>query len=202
MSTNTDFDAIDSTHADPTQGVTYEWGVPACATTGNVVVDGETVEIDTEQSVTWYDRQWGPGAAPNWTWFELHVGDCSSEVDTKMSVWFFPGAAGTTKGFGTVRDSETGGYSVRPANITATGRSWTSSATNISYDLSWDVEFYDGTSLAINCPRDDNELRTDGNIMVTYEGYVEVNGTWANGSQLTGFGLVEIEPILQPTMAM
>jgi kievitone hydratase len=35
----------------------YEWGTPACKTTGSFTINGSTVEIDSENSLTWFDRQ-------------------------------------------------------------------------------------------------------------------------------------------------
>jgi hypothetical protein len=35
----------------------FEWGIPACQTSGTLVVNGETLTVDPSRSFTWYDRQ-------------------------------------------------------------------------------------------------------------------------------------------------
>ncbi|EJU02153.1 hypothetical protein DACRYDRAFT_107088 [Dacryopinax primogenitus] len=68
--------------------MTTEWSMPSGVTFGSFHWNGTTHEIDTANSFTWYDRQWGGDVPKNWTWFGLHVGSPNDErKTTKVSLW-------------------------------------------------------------------------------------------------------------------
>jgi hypothetical protein len=168
-----------------------EWSVPACKTIGTLNVNGTTVEVVSESSLTWYDRQWQEGSASEWTWFELHLDSAPGYTGEKISNWFYPSGFGTERGFATVRP-EPGVNQVVAAHLIEGERTWTSPASNVTYHLNWTVVYADGMVLNISTIREDQELRDDNVTFITYEGYVDVVGERRNGDKITGYGLVEI----------
>ncbi|OZJ04083.1 hypothetical protein BZG36_03383 [Bifiguratus adelaidae] len=64
-------------------GPTLEWGATECWTTGTITYKGEEIEVIPEKSVSWYDRQWGAGVAPQgWNWFGIYI-----DNGVQISVW-------------------------------------------------------------------------------------------------------------------
>lgn len=41
--------------------MTNEFSAPECYVTGNITIQGETIDVIPEKSAAWYDRQFGPG---------------------------------------------------------------------------------------------------------------------------------------------
>jgi hypothetical protein len=83
---------------------------------------------------------------------------------------------------------------VLPAYLLDGQRTWQSTSTNATYYLDWIVELADGSSLNLSTVRDDQELADESAIMVTYEGFVHVQGRRGDCLSLDGYGMVEIEP--------
>lgn len=171
-------------------GLTNEWGIPAGKTTGTLQVNGSTITIDPARSLTWYDRQWGPGfVVGNWTWFEFHLGPHGS---TKVSVWAWDNLnpAGETH-FATVR-APNGDHSVFSVTLTPSyTRSYTSSATNITYPLDWEITSPLGETLFVSSFKADQEIVGLAISEHAYEGFVTTKGTFLNTIG-DGFGLVEM----------
>ncbi|KAL1883345.1 hypothetical protein Daus18300_000403 [Diaporthe australafricana] len=173
-----------------------EWSMPAGKTTGTITKKGTEITVDTEKSFTWYDRQWQAGPSTNWTWFELHIQTDGEEAVSRLSTWFYPAGwtGGAEKGFATIR-KQPGVQIVSPAAKVNGDRVWTSPVSNVTYNLDWTLELEDGTTLYVSNVRDDQELADSAGFFVTYEGFVEVTGQTSSGESITGFGLVEIEPV-------
>ncbi|TVY70059.1 Kievitone hydratase [Fusarium oxysporum f. sp. cubense] len=168
----------------------YEWSMPAGKTRGWLNVNGTKVIVDTAQSLTWYDRQWG-GAPPNWSWFELHLENVNG-TDIPLSIWVWDEEHGQ-RGVATVRDG--GVQNVIPvASLETSGRTFSSKASGATYPLDWSLHLADGTELSISSVRDDQELYAPGGKLPTYEGYVTVAGVYKGSQKVEGYGLIEISP--------
>ncbi|PYH88978.1 hypothetical protein BO71DRAFT_120178 [Aspergillus ellipticus CBS 707.79] len=167
-----------------------EWALPACRTAGSLTLDGESVTIIPEHSVTWYDRQWGLGAPTtgNWTWFEFHF----DGTDTKASMWMIDNAQPYQRTrFATMRlqnrDMKVIPVSYEP-NMNMT---WTSDATGIVYPLEWMIDMADDGFLAVQSPVADQEMVGSSMGDTAYEGFVTVFGI-LRGMYVTGYGVVEM----------
>lgn len=173
-----------------------EWSMPAGTTTGTITKNGTEVAVDTENSFTWYDRQWQAGPSTNWTWFELHIRTDGEEDFTSLSTWFYSAGweGGPEKGFATVRQ-QAGVQIVSPATKVDGDRYWTSLVSNVTYPLDWTLELQDGTNFRVSNIHDDQELADPDGVFVTYEGFVEVTGTTSSGETITAFGVVEVQPV-------
>lgn len=172
----------------------YEWSMPAGKTTGWLALNGSKVIVDTEQSLTWYDRQWA-GAPLNWTWFELHIESGNPKVaDIPMSIWFWGDYESGIEGIASVRDGVT--QSVIPVtSLEPSSRSYTSPETGVVYALDWVLKLADGTVLRESTVRADQELSAPGGLFPAYEGYVTVTGIFKGISVCEGYGLVEVSPL-------
>jgi len=169
----------------------HEWSMPAGKTTGTLTIDGKKVTIDSQNSNTWYDRQFG-GAPSTWTWFELHVTDPRTRKVIPMSVWVYPFEEAITGSFASVREANGVQKIVPVTTFTPSKRTWTSKATNITYALDWTLGFADGTRLSISSKRDDQELAAPGGVFPAYEGYIEGKGTYQDIAGASVYGVVEI----------
>jgi kievitone hydratase len=172
-------------------GLGYEFGLPAARTTGSLKVNGSNVTVDSDRSLTWYDRQWGI-LPPVFTWFEVHLPSTkSSEKGVKMSIWDWTDPVDGNKAFATVRDGEVQKVmavtSFQPSN-----RTYYSAATGNTYALNWDVGLVDGTSLHISSITPDQEMHTADGEFASYTGYVTITARVGSCSEVEGFGVVEI----------
>ncbi|KAF4547572.1 Kievitone hydratase-like protein [Elsinoe fawcettii] len=174
-----------------------EWSMPAGRTHGSFVnTRNETIQIIPEQSLTWYDRQFQDAGAGNWTWFQLHLNSGPGVTGEKHSIWFYPNLNGGQYGFST-RRTVPGSNEVVAATLIERDRTWTSPLSNWIYRLEWRVDLADGTTLNITLPGPENqELCDDQGTFCTYEGYIEISGTDKKGGRITGFGLVEVQPLM------
>jgi hypothetical protein len=171
-------------------GNTVEAGLPNCRTTGSLTLNGKTLAIDPDTSFTWYDRQYGTGGpTKNWTWFELHFADS----DMKVSAWAIDSdvpQADTRWRFASVRV----GDSQLLMNTTLTSfynKNFTSTNSNVTYPLMWNLDFSNGQNLTIESVRDDQEIRGATNLPdFAYEGFVTATGNFMGLTE--GYGVVEI----------
>ncbi|PYI22741.1 hypothetical protein BO99DRAFT_468514 [Aspergillus violaceofuscus CBS 115571] len=183
--------------------VTYEWSMPSGLTSGSLVVNGTRLSIDPVRSMTWYDRQitWPQGLTTlpsntNWTWFELHLNNDLGEQSEKLSIWIYDSGDSERHQFATVRKAP-GVNTVLPVTeFTQSDRTWTSTTSNATYPLDWVVTMSDGTSLSISSVREDQELCDEDGVAPTYEGYITVNGFDRAGNKISGFGVVEVVPVI------
>jgi kievitone hydratase len=151
----------------------FEWGMPACQTSGTLVVNGETLTVDPSRSFTWYDRQWGGGVVSNWTWFELHL-----EIDNapiKASIWIIDPVDAPRIQFATLR-YEDGVQEIIPVSsfIAKTERVYNSPVFGIVYPLDWIVSLADGTDLTMSSIRPDQQMVGDSLVTTVYEGFMNV----------------------------
>jgi predicted secreted hydrolase len=171
-------------------GLTNEWGMPACKTTGTLQVNGSTVTIDPSRSLTWYDRQWGPGFIEgNWTWFELHLGP-SGSTKVSVSAWDSLDPVGEVR-FATVR-APNGDHSVLSVTVIPSyKRSYTSSTSNVTYPLDWEIISPIGETLFISSFKADQEIVGSVISEYAYEGFASTRGAFM-GTVGDGFGVVEM----------
>jgi predicted secreted hydrolase len=173
----------------------YEWGMPACQTSGTIQVNGETLTVDPSQSFTWYDRQWGGGVVSNWTWFQIHLGteDKNNDAPVKASIWIIDPVDGSRIQFATVR-REDGIQEVIPVSsfITRTERVYHSPVFGLVYPLDWLISLADGTDLTVSSIRPDQQMVGDSLVSTVYEGFVNVTINDKKGKEYTTFGVVEM----------
>lgn len=168
-----------------------QWSMPAGRTEGWILAEGHNITVDTERSLTWFDRQWG-GAPSSWTWFELHISNGQhNDLDIPMSIWIWKDVEGD-KFLATVRESPGSQSVLRVMSFTASNRTYTSPASGLEYPLDWLLSLEDSTKLFVSSVRPDQELHAGGQYP-TYEGYVTLTGTY-KGRSAVGYGIVEIFP--------
>ncbi|GLA18145.1 hypothetical protein AnigIFM62618_005300 [Aspergillus niger] len=174
-------------------GATVEWGLPACATTGHINMNGTTHTIDPLRSFTWYDRQFGESGPENlssfpvgnWTWFELHF-----THSTRASIWAIDTGSEKLR-FATIRKGN-GSHTIIPFTLeVGEVGAWTSPLSNYTYPQNWKLFFSNGDRLEVTSVRSDQELyspviRGDS----AFEGFVTVSGRLLG--EESSFGLVEM----------
>lgn len=169
-----------------------EWAIPAGKTEGSLTLDGNTVEIDTKRSFTWYDRQISHGTPRNWTWFELSF----PGTDIKASMWaqaIDPALEAYT--FATVRVGESQlvlAYDLVPDY----DNTWTSPNSGLTYALSWKLKFENGDYLRIESVKKDQEMYGYKDPLDSaYEGFITASGSFFGQKQ--GYGVVEMVTIYE-----
>jgi predicted secreted hydrolase len=188
--------------------VTSEWGLPACRTSGTLKINGRTKDIDSENSLTWYDRQFGEAAsstsskrsitergrittrttsALNWTWLELHI----PATTYKLSIWNIDAEGEEFARFGTIRKGD-GSLDVVPVTWTPDySLTYTSPNTGNIYPLRWSIEIAGWGSLSVLSASANQEISGPADSETAYEGFVTLTGHFAD-SDVSGYGVVEI----------
>jgi predicted secreted hydrolase len=168
-----------------------EWAIPALKTNGTFSVGEGKFQVDAAKSFTWYDRQAGNGAPQSWAWFQLHFPGTA----IKASIWAYDLAApaGPTENrFATIRFGEEAHLVLPYTLIASTTNVWKSDHTNVTYPLSWTLNFENGDKLEDNSVRGDQEIyggrEQIGNSV--YAGFIEAKGKFLG--QHAGFGVVEM----------
>lgn len=173
--------------------ITYQFSVPATLTTGTVQIgpSGDVLTIDTDNSFTWLDRQWGPGTplTGNFTWFQLHFGA------TKLSIWATDSQIPYQRSrFATIR-LEDGSLDLRPIEFVP-DYSVPYASTRVPglvYATAWNIKFLgpEGGQLRIVSGRKDQEIVGSVGLVSSYTGVVFASGTF-QGKTVKGFGVTEI----------
>ncbi|RDW64356.1 uncharacterized protein DSM5745_09767 [Aspergillus mulundensis] len=168
-------------------GIEHQISLPAARPSGTLVVGNKTLTIDSRNSLTWYDRQWGPTLPDGFTWFGLYVaGPDNSQC--YLSVWNWQDSIDGDKAFVTIQNKRASGNTVIP--IAAFEASDTlvfnSPASGRAYPLQYTVTLGDGKKFRVKSFRPDQEYVMDGSTYGFYSGYVEVDGDY------TGFGVIDI----------
>jgi hypothetical protein len=172
-----------------------QWAMPAGRTTGTLTINDTKVNIDPDHSRTWYDRQWGPGAPTtgNWTWFALQFQNSGMRV----SAWSVDNEDPYQRArFATVQTPD-GSHQILPTTLVPnTQKMFTSSATNTTYPLEWELSFANGDSLTITSLRPDQEIvATLAPGDCAYQGFVTFSGQFW-GKDVKGFGAVEMTHLI------
>jgi hypothetical protein len=173
----------------------FEWGMPACQTSGTFEVNGETLTVDPSRSFTWYDRQWSGGIVSNWTWFEVHLGTENEKNDAprKASIWIIDPIDGPRIQFATVRYQD-GTQEIIPVSsfIAQTERIYNSPVFGLVYPLDWVVSLADGTDLIVSSIRPEQQMVGDSLVSTVYEGFVDITVNDKKGKESRAFGVVEM----------
>lgn len=111
-----------------------------------------------------------------------------------LSIWDYTTITGQNSWFATVRE-EDGSTAVIPAvSVEASAEKWTSPVTAFEYPLAYDIELQDGTKLTISAVTDNQELTDPDATLATYQGFGTVSGTYKGSKNVSGYGLLELEP--------
>ncbi|KAI9738400.1 MAG: hypothetical protein M1834_008903 [Cirrosporium novae-zelandiae] len=170
---------------------TTEWGAPECWVTGTVEINGTEVDVIPEQSMSWYDRQYGPGfGTAGWNLFILLL-----ENGVKICVWDSKSVDHAPKQlFATIMFSD-GHHEIYPVDedIHSTNP-FVSELTNITYYGDYRVDIpLKNISLNITLPVLAGEMVNENDPTTAealFEGYATAQGTF-DGSPIKGWGVSE-----------
>jgi predicted secreted hydrolase len=159
-------------------------------TEGSIFVDGERFDV---RGASWMDHEFGTSflekGQRGWDWFSLQLDD---GID--IMLYQFRGqdgsadshSSGTIVANGTYRRLMFGEFALVP------GRQWTSSATNTSYPVEWQVKVPgEGLALSVRPVLDGQEMSGARSGVSYWEGAVDIEGT-RNGKPITGRGYLEM----------
>lgn len=169
-------------------GIQHQVSLPAARPHGTIVVNNTTLSIDSRKSFTWYDRQWGPTSANNFTWLGLYL-TASDNSQSYMSVWNWVDTVNGDKSFATIQTDvgvntvvPLAGFQVSDADV------FQSKASCTRYPLEYKITLIDGSHLVVKSVRPDQEYVLEGTKTGFYSGYVQVSGNY------TGYGAIDILP--------
>ena len=171
--------------------VIHQYSIPYMKTTGTVKVQGKTYNLNGENAVSWFDRQWQMQnfkLTTAWTWMAIYlengdiisVIDCVGETDTPRFMTIL----------------KTDGSLIHSTNIKPFAecekRNWTSEKSKQTYGTLWDLEFPDfDAKLHVEPVIEKQEVLSSMNKLSKYEGSANVTGTY-EGKPIKGRATVEI----------
>lgn len=171
--------------------VIHQYSVPYMKTTGHLTVQGKTYDLDGDNAVSWFDRQWQMQnfkLTTEWSWMAIYLdnGDIISVLDSVGDT--------DTPRFMTVL--KTDGSLVHSTNIKpfteSETRHWKSEHSGQRYATQWDLEFYDfDAKLHVEPVIEKQEILSSMNKLSKYEGSANVTGTY-EGKPITGRATVEL----------
>ncbi|KAF4959764.1 hypothetical protein FSARC_10640 [Fusarium sarcochroum] len=170
----------------------WEWSVSRGVTEGWFKVDGERIDIVSEKSFSWYDRQWG-SLQDSFDWIMLHFEESDWLDISILAAWKWEDRVDGQKEFATVRSSRTGHDSVVPVKLTASETNiWVSPDTGLEYPQEW-VIYWEGVKFVVTSPRPDQVIEADDDtgFPSQFSGYVDVVATIAGHSPVRGYGAVD-----------
>ncbi|KAK6378806.1 hypothetical protein LTS17_006509 [Exophiala oligosperma] len=174
-------------------GLTNEWAAPTMGVSGFVTAeDGSQSAIISEKSLSWFDRQWGYGAARNgYYWFDIFL-----DNGVIMALWKTnpePGTNRTTTFVTVLYPDAHHEIHIADQNIHAAGP-WVSKTTNYTWYSSFQLNIPTlSSTIDVAVLHQAGEMAIPGHPTeptTLYEGYAEFNGTF-KGEMVTGFGLSE-----------
>jgi len=171
--------------------ITCEFAQPECWVTGTVKINGTDVAVVPEKSMSWFDRQFGPGYG-DYSW-NLWIGYLSNGV--KFCIWHNndgPGFVGQKFGTFAFPNGHQEVYPMRE-DIKASNP-FTSNLTNVTYHGNYEVSFpKKNITLAVTLPVLAGEIvnrASPGSGEALFEGYSTFVGSFG-GEQVTGWGVTE-----------
>ncbi|KAH7304774.1 hypothetical protein B0I35DRAFT_444895 [Stachybotrys elegans] len=170
----------------------WQWSLPRGATEGSLTIDGEKIDVVSEKSFSWYDRQWGSLQA-SINWVMVHFEESDWLDISVMSVWYWTDPVNGPKEFATIRSSRNSRDSVVPISVAAsTTNVWTSPETGITYPQEW-LLVLDDIEMVVKSPRPDQVIETPpGTIPPSqFSGYVDIIAKKAGHASVKGFGAVD-----------
>jgi predicted secreted hydrolase len=171
--------------------VVHQFSVPFMKTTGTFTVEGHTYNLNGDNAVSWFDRQWQKQnfkITTEWSWMAIYLdnGDVISildsvgETDTPrfMSVLHPDGTLEHATDAQSFAKSET--------------RKWTSEVSGQEYGTRWDLVLpsFDA-KLHIEPVIEKQEIMSGMKKLAKYEGSANVKGIYL-GQEVTGRATVEL----------
>lgn len=171
--------------------VIHQFSVPYMKTSGKLTVKGETYELNGENAVSWFDRQWQMQnfkLTTEWSWMAIYLDsgevisilDSIGKTDTPrfMTVLRTDGSLEHATDAKAFKDCET--------------RHWTSELSGQDYGTRWDLEMptFDA-KLHIEPVIEKQEIPSSMKKLCKYEGSAAVTGSF-EGKPVTGRACVEI----------
>ncbi|KNG51833.1 hypothetical protein TW65_01025 [Stemphylium lycopersici] len=166
---------------------TTQWSLPSCQTSGTLSIGNSSYTIDGEQSLSWYDRQYGDSLPDRgFTWFGVQF----PGSDVRASIWFWDSKDPEQHiSFGTVR-TDFGLKLVRHTVTVYEDEAWTSPRSNATYQTKWLLEFDNGDYLHIQNVRKDQEIYSENTLVAS--AFATVEGKFCG--QESGFAIVDFMP--------
>ncbi|THU85453.1 terpenoid synthase [Dendrothele bispora CBS 962.96] len=191
-------------HVTPEDAMYYCF-VPRCEVSGSLRVDGLTRRVVSQDSLGWYDREFG-GSIRTWyqppvtvTESSWHWGSAQLK-DGRDLTWYTLWDVDVHTGEKVVRDKRAlvidalGGRSEYGEHSFVMKESWTSIATLNEYGTRWKLDIPEAeVELVVEAPFSRQELRSICATRGYWEGRVEVSGV-IGGEKVTGLGFVENLP--------
>ncbi|PVH81200.1 hypothetical protein DL98DRAFT_531376 [Cadophora sp. DSE1049] len=174
-------------------GTTNEFAAPEMYTTGTLTIGDTVVRVIPEQSMTWFDRQWGFGAATQgWNWYAILL-----ENGVKLSIWNTNEIEGHPRQSVATVLYPDGHEEVYPINSDVHASDpFISSVTNLTYYGKYNIEIpLKSTSLFVTLPVHAGEMAFDEDpsaLTTLFESFATVTGTF-DGESVTGWGLSEMK---------
>jgi hypothetical protein len=173
-------------------GLGWEWSLPRGATEGSLKIGTEKIDVVSEKSFTWVDRQWGL-LQTSFDWIMMHFDESDWLDISVMVVWDWTDVVNGPKEFATVRRSTGLGDSVVPVSLTASSTNvWVSPKTGITYPQEWLLTL-DDIEVVVTSPRPDQviEAPPEAGFPPQFSGYVDLLARKAGYAPVRGFGAVD-----------
>ena len=171
--------------------VVHQFSVPYMKTTGTLKVEGNTYQLDGDNAVSWFDRQWQKQnfkLTTEWSWMAIYLdnGDIISILDSV-------GDTDTPRFMTILRTDGTLEHATdaKPFSASAT-RQWQSKVSSQTYDTQWDLVLpsFDA-ELHIEPVIEKQEIMSSMKKLAKYEGSANVTGTY-QGKAIAGRATVEL----------
>lgn len=173
-------------------GYTHQWGAPGAVTSGTFTINGTKHTVDTERSISWYDRQWGKGVSTTgWYWFPIILSD-----GTKLGAWVLPAKDDYNFAFATIIHDDGTERTVEILPEIEKYDPVVSEKSNITYYKTIILTFPETNGrLNITAPQlkgdgGYGECYTENKNLIFFDAWAEVSGIW-EGKHVTGFSVSE-----------
>lgn len=171
--------------------VIHQYSIPYMKTTGCLTVQGKEYQLNGDNAVSWFDRQWQMQnfkLTTEWSWMAIYLdnGDIISVLDS-IGDTDTPRFMTVLKSDGSLEHST----AIKPFSECET-RHWKSENSKQEYATRWDLEFDDfDAKLHIEPVIEKQEILSSMNKLSKYEGSANVYGTYL-GQEVTGRATVEL----------
>ncbi|ETY74278.1 hypothetical protein LFAB_08335 [Lactiplantibacillus fabifermentans T30PCM01] len=171
--------------------VVHQFSVPYMKTTGTLTVKKKTYDLNGDNAVSWFDRQWQQQnfkLTIEWSWMAIYLdnGDIISILDS-VGTTDTPRFMSVLHTDGTLEHAT----DAQPFSESAT-RSWISKESGQTYQTRWDIVLpkFDA-KLHIEPVIEKQEIMSSMKKLSKYEGSANVTGTY-QGKSITGRATVEL----------
>ncbi|RDB17171.1 Short chain isoprenyl diphosphate synthase [Hypsizygus marmoreus] len=188
----------------PDDGMYYCF-VPRCEVSGSVLIDGKHVDVDSAQSMGWYDREFG-GSIRKWYESSTRSDESSwkwgsAQLDNGWDLTFYTlWDVDIYNGDVIIRDKRAIAISPEGSRIECDdhtfeySETWSSVTTLNEYGTKWKLSIpQPDIDFSIEAPFVKQETRTLCATRGYWEGRVSIKGTMG-GKEVTGLGYVESVP--------